>query len=260
MSQFKGFYYNAQIRRYLVQFMAVFAGMKVELAKLDDTPKRTITVPITYGLKDRVVAHLLSDNTQNKLLRLPTLSCYISGLELAPERRKGVNQHRRNTYMPSGKVPFEDVEVVHQVMPVPYNMNVELSMFVSNTEHEHMIMEQIMMLFDPTLQIQTNDDVFDWAKLTQIEMTGIRHEQNYPSGTERRIIQAGFDFTMPIWISAPAEVKKDYVADMYVRLGIVSNATPFEDSYEIIAELDQQDLFDYEKWFCLDDIDLTGGC
>lgn len=256
MSQFNAFYYNSQIRRYLVQFMAIFAQMQVKLSKRDERAERLITVPIHYGYKDRVVAHILGDNTQNKLLRLPAMSAYISGIDLAPEMRKGVNQKRRNTYMPSGKVFPDDIEVVHQIMPVPYKMNVELGIFTSNTEHEHQILEQILMLFDPTLQIQTSDEVFDWTKLTQVELTGIRHEQNYPSASERRIIQMSLDFSMPVWISAPAEIKQQYVAEMCIRIGVVNNAINLDDSFEVLNDLDQSG-FTYKTWFDLEDVDLT---
>lgn len=260
MSDFNSFYYNGQIRRYLVQFMAIFAGMQVEVGKSDTKDKRLISVPIHYGLKDRVVAHILSDNTQNKLLRLPTLSTHITSFDLAPERRKGVNQSRRNTYMPIGKEFPTDMRVVHQLMPVPYNMGVELAMYVSSTEHEHQILEQIMMMFDPDLQIQTTDDMFDWTKLTTVELTGIRPEQNYPSAAERRIIQVSLDFTMPIYISTPAEVKRDFVEKMFLRLGVVDTATRFDGSidgsFDVIAQHDNLG-FEYEKWFDIDDIDLT---
>lgn len=256
MSMITSYYYNSQIKRYMLQFMAIFAGMQVQIGKKDDEEPRLITVPIHYGYKDRVVAHLLGDNTQNKLLRLPVLSAHVTGFDLAPEMRKGVNVSRRQTYMPAGKVFPDDVRVVHQVMPIPYKLSVELAMYVSNTEQEHQILEQIMMLFDPTLQIQTNDEVFDWTKLTQVELTGIRPEQNYPSAAERRLIQLSLDFQIPIYISAPAEVKRDFVEKMFVRLGIVSTGTAFEDSHEIIAEIDEGG-FNYEQWFDIDDIDLT---
>ena len=59
------------------------------------------------------------------------------------------------------------------------------------------------------LTIETNDDVLDWTRMTTVEMTGIRPEQNYPSASERRIIQMSFDFNVPIWISVPTQIKQD---------------------------------------------------
>jgi hypothetical protein len=260
MSDINQYYYNGQIKRYLVQFMAIFAGMQVKLGKNATKEARLITVPIHYGYKDRVVAHILGDNTQNKLLRLPALSAHIAGIELAPQRRKGVNQSRRNTYMPAGKVFPDDVRVVHQLMPIPYTMNIELAMYVSSTDQEHQILEQILMMFDPDLQIQTSDDVFDWTKLTTVELSSIRPEQNFPSGAERRVIQVSLDFTVPIYLSTPADVKRDFVERMYVRLGVVDTATRFDGgldgSFDVIAQAEEQG-FDYEKWLDIDDIDLT---
>lgn len=255
MSELKTFYYDDQIRRYIAQFMAIFAGMKVEVGKTGDLPEhRLINVPIAYGHKDRVVAHIKSDNTQNSPLRLPAFGAFLTSIELDPSLRKGVNQKRRNTYLPTGGMFPDDIEVVHQIMPVPYRCNMELAIFTSNIDQMHQIMEQIMMLFDPILQIQTSDDVFDWTKLTTVEMVGMRYDDNYPQGPDRRMTQTTIDFSFPMYISAPADVKKDYVKDIYLRIGAVG--TDSNSSQEIIADLDSQGI-EYKLIFSLDDIDLN---
>ena len=254
MSAFKGFYYNEQIKNYLLQFMAIFAGMKVKMGKHDGKEQPLVNVPIIYGGRDRVVASILSENTQVKPLRLPTMSAYINSLDLAPELRKGIGTQRRNTYLPIGGAFPDDIEVVHQYMPVPYRMITELGIFTSNTDQMMQILEQVLMIFDPTLTIQTNDDVFDWAKLTYVELTGIANDQNYPSGMDRRIVQWTLSFEIPIYISAPADVRNDYIKDIYVRIGAVSLGATSSD--DIIHELDQQGI-DYELWFSLDDVNIT---
>lgn len=246
------YYYDQQIKRYIVQFMAVFAGLQVNVGKTDSREEGLIPVPIHYGYKDRVVASILADNTQNKPLRLPLMSAYLTGIEMAPERRKGIGTERRHTFVPRGGILPDDATVVRQYMPIPYNLTMELSIYTSNQEQKLQIMEQLLMLFDPTLQIQTNDAMFDWTKITVVELTGVRPEENYPSATDRRIIQNSLDFTVPIWIAAPAHLKQDFIKDVYMRLGVVDSAA--DGSYDIIAQLD--DLgFDYEKVFTFDGIE-----
>lgn len=256
MSQLGEFYYNEQLKRYLIQFMAIFGGMQVSIGKTGEIEPRTIVVPVYAASKDRVVAAIKSENTQNKPIRLPTMSGWITGIELAPEMRKGTATNRRNTYMPAGGLFPDDISVVEQRMPVPYKITCELSIWASNTDQHNQILEQILMVFNPKLQIQTSDDPFDWTKITQVELISIGLEENLPAGADRRIIRSSLTFEVPIWISVPADVHKRYIRDIYVRIGAVSAAA--KSSYDIVAELDSQGI-PYELNFSVDDIDIDDG-
>lgn len=270
------YYYDAQIRSYTLQFMAIFAGLQVQVGKLKtgntvatpdptcedpnattDVPEvleaRLISVPIHYGHSDRIVAAIVADNVQTKPIRLPVMSAVIKGIKLANERMHGQKVERRNAYVPVGGLVPDDIKVVHQYMPVPYDLTMELAVYASNTEQHFQILEQIFLLFDPHLNIQKNDAPFDWTRLTQVTLDDISVDTNYPIGTDRRIIQSTLSFIMPIWISAPADVRRDFVEKIFVRIGAVSTAA--ENSYDIIAELDAQGI-DYELWMNAEDINF----
>ena len=254
MSEFKQFYYNHQFRNYLIQFMAIFAGMQVSIGSNDKKGPRLISVPITNASKDRVVADIKAENTQNKPLRLPTMSAQIVNIEQAPELRKGVGQHRRNTYVPTGGLIPDDITVVTQRQPIPYRVYMELGIFASNQDQHMQIMEQILMLFDPAIQIQTSDDIFDTAKISVVELIGIRLDENVPAGVDRRIIQSTLDFSLPIYIAVPADVHQRYVQDIFLRVGAVSQSSLSNE--DMIAELDSQGI-QYDQVFSLDDVPIT---
>ncbi len=247
------YYYNNQIKTYLIQFMALFSGMSTMIGKRDDVEPELLSVPIQYGFVDRVVAHIISENTQNSPLRLPTMSAYLTGVAMAPELRKGIGMIRRQTFLPAGALFPEGIKTIHQLMPIPYRATMELSIYTSNTEQRFQILEQILMLFDPTVQIQSTDAVFDWTKLTTVELENISFDDNYPSGVDDRIMITTLNFNMPIYISAPANLRDDYIKDVFVRIGMVSGAA--NGNAEMIADLDSQGL-DYENWFSLDDVDI----
>ena len=143
MSHFRSYYYDYQLKRYLVQFMAIFAGMQVEFGATETRDAALVQVPIAAASKDRVVASIKAGNTQNKPLRLPMMSVYMSNIELAPERRKGVGAQRRQTFMPTGGLFPDDFKVVKQRMPVPYNTTMDLHIFTSNQEQKNQIIEKI---------------------------------------------------------------------------------------------------------------------
>jgi len=253
MSGLDTYYYDHQLRRYIVQFMAIFAGMKVKVGKSGTQEERLISTPIALGHKDRVVAHIKGENTQNKPLRLPAFGANLGNIELAPDLRKGVNGTRRNTYLPTGGLYPNDISVAHQLMPVPYRASMELAIFTSNVDQMHQLLEQILMLFDPILQIQTSDDVLDWTKITTVELTGIRFDDNYPSGTDRRMVMTTLDFLMPIYIASPTDVKKNYIKDIYMRIGAVDFSS--NTHQEMVEDLNGQGL-EYDLIFSVDDVDI----
>jgi hypothetical protein len=237
-----GYYYNSQVARYINQFMSIFQGLQVEIGKRNGESEKLIPVGIHYAHVDRMVASILADNTQNKPLRLPKMSTYMSGLNINMSRARGVGQERRNTYVPTGGLVPDDIQVVHQRMPVPYDLTLDLCIYASNTNQHLQILEQILSIFDPSIDIPTSDSPFDWARLTKVELKDVAMEPNFPIGTDKRIIQSKLTFEMPIELATPAEVRRDFIEKIYLRIGTVSNSTPMSDSYDIIAELDGQGL------------------
>ena len=213
------FYYDEQIRTYLKQFCAIFDGLVVQTGIGEDGTAEQITVPTVVGSRDRVVAAIASGNTTNRVFPLPSMAAWVSGLELAPERRKGIGQERTRVHMPAGGIYPDDLRTVTRVMPIPYNMSVELSVYASNTNLLHQILEQILMLFDPILQIQTNDKPLDWTRLTYVELQGINNEENYPASQDRRVLVWSFNFMVPIWISPPMAIKDEIVRKIRITLG-----------------------------------------
>jgi hypothetical protein len=70
-------------------------------------------------------------------------------------------------------------------------------------------MEQILMLFNPSLEIQTTDNYVDWTSLSVVNLENITFSsRTIPAGTESEIDIATLGFTTPIWITPPAKVKK----------------------------------------------------
>jgi hypothetical protein len=248
------YYYDEQLRNYIVQFAAIFAGMQVMVGWNEDRAPELIRVPIKNASMDRVVAAIKSENTQNKPVRVPIMSFQLSGIDMAPERRKGIGATKRNTYMPTGGVFPDDLKVVYQRQPVPYTAQFELGIWTSNQYQHQQIIEQILTLFDPLLQIQTTDEVFDTTRLTTVEMVDVRFDENLPAGADRRLIQTRIGFLVPIYLSTAIDVRSNYIKDIMLRIGAIGSDVT--NSYEIISDLDSQGI-EYDKVFSLDDIDVT---
>lgn len=232
----QGYFYSKQIKSYIGMFMAMFAGLQVETGKRGDGNTRFLTVPVMYGSKDRVVASILADHTQNKPIVLPAMSAYMRNLQIAPERMKGSGTERNSVHVPQGGILPDDVRNLKQRMPVPYNMDIELSVYTSNLDTHWQILEQILMLFDPSVQIERSDAPYDWAKNVIVTLTDVDFDENYPAGPDRRKMQSTLRFQIPIWIESPAAYKNDVVKTIKLRIQALGDLADFTESVAIAGD------------------------
>lgn len=224
------YYYNKQIKKYLVQTMAVFSGFTIEHGE------DVIDVPVQYGSKDRVAASITNDGTQNKLLRLPILSCHMRSIKLARDRFKGVGTERVSQHIPLGGVIPDDMRMIHQLMPVPYTMTVDVTLYSSNIDSHWQVLEQLFVLFNPSVQIQISDSNFDWQRITKVEMIDVSYDEVFPISINRRVEQTTLSFEVPIYISVPANVRNEIISQIKVLLSSMDEAT--EANYFDTIELD----------------------
>jgi len=231
------FFYDGQIRRYVTQFMRVFIGFKWQAG--DGSEK---TVPVMYGDMSRQVANIIKENSENKLPSVPRIACYISGLEIDRSRLSDpsfiskVNiRERAYEFDEDGEPEYENRQgasyTVERLMPTPFILSMKADIWTSSIDQKLQLIEQIMVLFNPSLEIQTTDNYIDWTSLSVVELGNFNFSsRSIPQGVDTDIDITTLDFTMPIWISPPAKVKK-----LGVIKSIISNV--FTDSGNII-ELD----------------------
>jgi hypothetical protein len=233
------YFYEGQLKSYLVQFCNIFTGLKIQTGKGECGTPEFMTVPIAIGSRDRVVAAIQAGNTQNRPFSLPIMAANMTAINVS-NYRKGIGVVDHKTFLPVGGVFPDDLRVVKRVMPIPYEMTVDLSICTSNTHQTHQILEQLLMLFDPTLQIQTSDAALDWTKISTVELVGISNEENYPAGTDRRIINWTLTFSLPIYISAPVDVRDDLVRKIFIQIGNLDDfrVNEFNDDGELVPFAD----------------------
>jgi hypothetical protein len=219
------YFYNEQLRKYMLQFCAIFSGLKVQTGLDGCGNTEFLEVPCLIGNKERVVAAILAGHTQNLPYSLPALSVHMRGLSMDDSRRKAYGYVDHRVAMKTGGAFPDDLYVVQRAMPNPFLMQIELTINASNTNQLHQILEQILVLFNPDLQIQTSDAEFDWTKITTVKMTEITNEENYPSGQDRRIMQWTLGFEMPIFLSIPMGIRDEVVKKVVIQIGDMSTMT-----------------------------------
>lgn len=232
------YFYDSQIRNYIIQFMSVFSGLQVAVGKNDYTQQsKLIDVPVRYGSSDRVVAAIKSENTTNKPIRLPTMAAYLTGIEMNPDARKGVGTTQRYSHLQRGRAFPSGIEVIEMEMPIPYMAVFELAIMASNSDQHFQILEQILTLFNPIIQIETSDDIHDWKRITTVELSNIGLEENYPITTDSRVIQTVLTFMVPIWLAPPTVINKNFILQIKMRLDAIST---YEDTGDIVADISRE--------------------
>lgn len=220
----KDYWYDGQLRQYVLQFMSIFYGLQVQTGNQACGTPTMVTVPTVYGSKDRVVAAAMAGNTQNRTFALPIMAANIMGMTIDDARRKSTDIEVSRRIMPATGVFPDDLRSVTTVSPVPYALNVELAIYASNTQQLHQIIEQILVLFNPDFQLQVSNSAVDVSRITSVILTDIASEENYPVGGDRRVVSWTLQFTIPIYLSVPVAVKDDIIRKVRIRLGTASSS------------------------------------
>lgn len=218
------YFYDEQIRRYLLQFIRIFSLLKIQSAPDGNGVVTESSVPVRYGDMKRIVAAAMKDNSENTILPANVMTVTIYDLSPAPARRNNPF-HVGKIHMDERK--FVDGEYtgdmghqysIERYMPVPYDLTLNLDVWTLNTTTKLQILEQIMMIFNPSVQIQQNMNLLDWSVFTEVELKDITwSSRNIPEGTEDTRDIATLSFTMPIWINPPAKVKRKKLIEEIVE-------------------------------------------
>ena len=98
---------------------------------------------------------------------------------------------------------------VERLMPVPFNLQMKCDVWSTNIDQKLQIMEQMLVLFNPSLEIQSTANYIDWTSLSLIELSSVNFStRSIPQGADTEIDIGELTFTMPIWITPPAKVKQ----------------------------------------------------
>jgi len=211
------FFYDGQMRRYITQFIRLMSNFSYQ-----DGRGNIVQVPARYGDMSRQVGSLLKKNSENTVPSAPFISCYIKDLKFDQKRLQQpdfvskINIRERDTETDpiTGQVRYLNTQganyTIERIMPSPYMVTFAADIWTTNTEQKFQIWEQIAVLFNPSLDLQTTDNYLDWTSLSVLTLTeqGAWSSRQIPQGIEQDIDILNMVFTAPVWITPPAKVKQ----------------------------------------------------
>lgn len=233
------YFYDNQIRKYLVQFVRIFGSFTIQKGyDLQGNPVFE-RVPARYGDMSRQAGHILKGNSENTMNAVPFISCYVNALDMKPDLRRYPQfeetlqviekKFDENTHAYVNE-PGQSYDVT-RYQPVPYMLTMNVDIWTSNTDQKLQLLEQILVLFNPGINLHTNQNPLDWTSLAYCEMTGTSwSSRTLPSGADTVIDIATLTFEMPIFINPPVKVR---------RMNIIQT---------ILTQLHTLDLEDFETW------------
>lgn len=245
-------FYDAQLRRYLLQFMRIFSGFKVAEGVRNGTTHYN-KVPVRYADMQRMVAHILTKGSENMVNSTPFMACNVTSLLVARDRTQDpmniskVQVAERQYDASTGSYGSEDfpgnLYTTDRYMPVPYNLTMNLDIWSGNTDQKLQLLEQILILFNPSIQLQQGNNPLDWTNLYEVELTDIQwSNRSVPAGVDETIDVATLTFILPIWLSPPAKVKRQKIINTIITniydTGSVGDLEYNPDMYDFFRTLE----------------------
>lgn len=140
-------FYHRTIRKMVVVFGTMFNDIEIVRYTQAGVAKEKMKVPLSYGPKERYLTQITSDPNLIKSINtiVPRMSFNLDSLEY------DVNRKQVSTLQNFASATNTGVST--QYLPVPYNFEFSLSVYVRNTEDGTQILEQILPFFTPDFTV-----------------------------------------------------------------------------------------------------------
>lgn len=211
------YFMDNQIKRFLIQFARIFSDWSVSYGSDQNGNLILHRVPIMYGDSSRQASTIVANNSANNLPSAPLITYYVSGIEYDQTRTQEpyfidklhVRQRAYNDVTREWETSQGNAFNVERIMPVPYTLRITVDFWTSNQQQKYELLEQIGVLFNPSMELQSTDNFIDWTSLSVVYQDGLTFSsRSIPVGNANPIDIMTWKFYMPIWISSPIKIKK----------------------------------------------------
>ena len=206
--------YDAQIRRILMQITRIFTQFTVPYS-VDDSGKITYRrVPARYAGTDIQVQSIINNNSENFMLALPFIAVSISKLDIDKQRigttgvydktkfstREWDNVNKTYTHNEGNRYEMK------RYQGFPIDLEITVNIFTTNLTQKLQLLEQICLIFNPSMDFQTSTAPADMYRLNTLELLRINFsDRSFPIDPSKSSFEtATLTFGAQCYISAPA--------------------------------------------------------
>ena len=199
---FGDYFYNEVLRKTVVGFGTLFNNLEINRFDSSGNVTEVSKVPLSYGPTQKFLARIQQQpNLTGKDVQivLPRMSFEILGMQYDPTRKLAPI---KTAITPK---TGDTNKIVRQFLPVPYNVNFELAIFVKNQDDGLQIIEQILPFFQPAFSI-----TLKMVKETEekrdipIVLNSINYRDEYEGNFDtRQVIIWTLQFTAKTYLFGP---------------------------------------------------------
>ncbi len=189
------YFYNEIFRKTIISFGTLFNDITI---KQEDS---TVKVPLAYGPTQKFLARLEESPDLNKRtsLTLPRMSFEFTGLTYDGSRKVTTTQQI------TVKDPNGSAVTKKAYMPVPYNMQFELSIMTKLNDDALQVVEQILPYFQPSYNLTVNlvssiNEKRDIPVILENVTMDDQYEGNF---TSRRVLLYTLRFSAKTYLFGP---------------------------------------------------------
>jgi hypothetical protein len=214
------YFYHEIIKKTIVSFGTLFNSIKIQKTNNLGEVTSIIEVPLAYSPTQKFLARIEQSPDLNKPIQitLPRMSFEFIGLYYDSQRKVTTTQF----FVTKDK---QNNQLRKAYMPVPYNMDFELSIFTKSNDDMLQIIEQILPYFQPhfTLTVDLVDQLGEKRDIPII-LNSILMNDTYEGNFDvRRALIYTLKFTAKTYLFGPIsneDVSKDIIKK--VTIGYVS--------------------------------------
>lgn len=214
------YFYHEIIRKTIVAFGTLFNGITIKHKNDSGDITLSLRVPLAYGPTQKFLARLEQVPDLNKPIQvnLPRMSFELIGMSYDTTRKLTTTQ----TFLAKD---VNNNQIKKAYLPVPYNLNFELSIITKLNDDMLQIIEQILPYFQPNYNL-TIDLVKEIGEKrdVQIVLDNISMTDNYEGDyNERRALIYTLKFTAKTYLFGP--VSSNSVSSEIIKkvsIGLVS--------------------------------------
>jgi len=194
-------FYFGTIRKYVIAFGNLFNDIYVQRLDSNGNRIQTLAVPLAYGPKEKWLVRLVQDPNldQDVAITLPRMGFEITSLTYSPQRK--LSSTLKNSRLKTSDLDRVDTQFV----PVPYDINILLSIFVRNADDGAQIVEQIVPYFRP--EFVTNVRLIPEMGIvadTPVVLQDVSIEDTYEGDFDtRRALIYNMNFNMKAYFYGP---------------------------------------------------------
>jgi hypothetical protein len=221
------YFYNEILRRTVIAFGSLFNEITIKHTNNSDQVVSSIKVPLAYGPTQKFLARLNQSPNLNKPVQitLPRMSFEFTGLTYDAGRKSTTTQYFTSKSVEDSK------EIKKAYLPVPYNMQFELSIMSKLNDDALQIIEQILPYFQPayTMTVELVDQINE-KRDVPVVLENITMQDDYEGDfTTRRVLIYTLRFTAKTYLFGPVSsatkdiIKKSTIS--YIAGDLIANPT-----------------------------------